>query len=69
MTPGEERSLQTRSSKMGTDIPELIALAAKNTALKRWVKPEEVAQAVLFLEHCTAMTGTILNLSAGATVH
>ena len=54
---------------MGTDIPVLIALAAKNTALKRWVKPEEVAQAVLFLEHCTAMTGTILNLSAGATVH
>ena len=69
MTPGEEKSLQIRSNKTGTDVTELIALAAKNTVLKRWVKPEEVAQAVLFLEHCTAMTGTILNLSAGATIH
>jgi 3-oxoacyl-[acyl-carrier protein] reductase len=69
MTPGEEKSLQTRSTKTGTDVTELIALAAKNTALKRWVKPEEVAQAVFFLEQCTAMTGTILNLSAGATIH
>lgn len=69
MTPGEEKSLKTRSNKMGTDVKELIALVAKNSALKRWVKPEEVAQAVIFLEHCTAMTGTIMNLSAGATIH
>lgn len=69
MTPGEEKSLQTRSNKTGTDVQALIALAAENTVLKRWVKPEEVAQAVLLLEHCNAMTGTILNLSAGATIH
>lgn len=69
MTPGEEKSLQTRSNKTGTDVQALIASVAENTVLKRWVKPEEVAQAVLFLEHCNAMTGTILNLSAGATIH
>ena len=69
MTPGEEKSLKTRSNKTGTDVKELIALAAKNSALNRWVKPEEIAQAVIFLEHCTAMTGTIMNLSAGATIH
>lgn len=69
MTPGEEKSLQKRSNKTGTEVQTLITLAAENTVLKRWVKPEEIAQAVLFLEQCSAMTGTILNLSAGATIH
>ena len=57
------------SNKTGTQVQALIALAAENTALKRWVRPEEVAQAVVFLERCDAMTGTLLNLSAGACIH
>lgn len=69
MTPGEEKSLQARSGKTGTQVQALIALTAENTALKRWVRPEEVAQAVVFLERCEAMTGTLLNLSAGACIH
>lgn len=69
MTPGEERSLHARAEKTGAEIQSLIALTADSTALKRWVKPEEVAQAVVFLERCSAMTGTLLNLSAGASVY
>lgn len=69
MTPGEEKNLQSRSDNTGIGVQELIVSAAENTALKRWIMPEEVAQAVLFLEQCNAMTGTILNLSAGATIH
>ena len=69
MTPGEERSLQARSDKTGTQVAALVALTAENTALKRWVRPEEVAQAVVFLEQCGAMTGTLLNLSAGSCIH
>lgn len=43
-------------------------VAARST-LGRWVQADEVADAVLFLEQCKAMTGAIINVSAGASIH
>lgn len=42
---------------------------AARSALGRWVRAEEVADAVLFLEQCAAMTGAIINVSGGTSIH
>jgi 3-oxoacyl-[acyl-carrier protein] reductase len=42
---------------------------AARSALRRWVRPDEVADAVRFLDQCSAMTGAIINVSGGASVH
>jgi 3-oxoacyl-[acyl-carrier protein] reductase len=42
---------------------------AERSALGRWVKVEEIADAVVFLDRCRAVTGATLNVSAGSSVH
>lgn len=42
---------------------------ASRSALGRWVRPDEIADAVLFLERCGAMTGAIINVSGGSSIH
>ena len=42
---------------------------AARSALGRWVRADEVADAVLFLERCAAMTGAIINVSGGTSIH
>lgn len=42
---------------------------AARSALGRWVRADEIADAVLFLEQCAAMTGAIINVSGGTSIH
>ncbi|MCK4120526.1 SDR family NAD(P)-dependent oxidoreductase [Ralstonia nicotianae] len=42
---------------------------AARSALGRWVQADEVADAVMFLERCAAMTGSIINVSGGASIY
>ncbi|AHI66901.1 SDR family oxidoreductase [Burkholderia thailandensis] len=42
---------------------------ASRSAIGRWVRPEEVADAVMFLERCAAMTGATVNVSGGCSIH
>jgi 3-oxoacyl-[acyl-carrier protein] reductase len=42
---------------------------AARSALGRWVQAEEIADTVLFLERCAAMTGAIINVSGGASIY
>lgn len=42
---------------------------AARSALGRWVQVDEIADAVMFLERCAAMTGAIINVSCGTSIH
>jgi hypothetical protein len=34
-----------------------------------WIRLREVAEAVMFVQNCTAMSGAIINISGGASAH
>lgn len=55
---GEYQSLEDYSKKVSA-----------RAALKRWVEPGEVAQGVLYLMENQAVTGSLLNISAGTTIY
>jgi 3-oxoacyl-[acyl-carrier protein] reductase len=42
---------------------------ASSTPIRRWIQPQEVAEVVLFLDTCEAMSGAIVNVSGGASAH
>ncbi|MCP4156253.1 MAG: SDR family oxidoreductase [bacterium] len=44
-------------------------IISERSSLKRWVRPEELVSSVRYLMENTALTGTILNVSAGSTVY
>lgn len=52
-----------------TSVGQYEAEVVKRSLLERWVEPGEVAQAVAFLLNDSAATGTIINVSAGATIY
>ncbi|AIO69533.1 SDR family NAD(P)-dependent oxidoreductase [Burkholderia oklahomensis] len=64
-----ERALVARGRGKGTE-PELAwREVAERSALGRWVQADEIADTVLFLERCEAMTGAIINVSCGTSIH
>jgi 3-oxoacyl-[acyl-carrier protein] reductase len=69
LTPLAERSIAQRAARTGASIEELQKGVASLAALKRWVEPSEIAEAVLFLHRCAAMTGAVINVSAGRSIH
>jgi len=65
-----ERVIAARAAKEGRSPEEIIRLAYTETsALRRWVEPEEVAAAALFLccEDSAAITGESLKVDSGRT--
>jgi NAD(P)-dependent dehydrogenase (short-subunit alcohol dehydrogenase family) len=42
---------------------------ASSTPIRRWMRPREVAEAVMFLEAGGAMSGAIINVSGGSSAH
>lgn len=63
-------STKTPMSKIDWSNPEIAAQTEKNTLLKKWLDPSEVANAVFFLagDQASGITGHILLVDAGYTV-
>jgi len=61
-----ELALVTRGCS-GPLRSDAIRASARRSPLGRWVTPEEVAQAVLFLDRCEGMNAAILNVSGGTS--
>jgi NAD(P)-dependent dehydrogenase (short-subunit alcohol dehydrogenase family) len=68
-TTAEIAELQRKAGRLGTTLAQLQGEVATRAALRRWVRAEEIAQAVMFLDRCEAMTGAIVNVSCGTSVH
>jgi len=64
-----ERMLVARARGDDVEPESAWREVAARSALGRWVQADEIADAVLFLEQCAAMTGAILNVSCGASIH
>lgn len=60
-------NIATRMTAPVVDMPEYSADMLKRTAMKRWGKPEEIADAVLFLssDRATFITGETLMVDGG----
>lgn len=69
LTLSELRLLRKTSGRRGPLFRALTTEISHRAALKRWVLPDEVADAVLYLEHSSAMSGAVLNVSCGESVH
>lgn len=67
-TATEMLALRQRAEKEGVTLELLWTNISAKAALKRWVEADEVADAVIFLDCCRAMTGAIINVSAGASI-
>ena len=68
-TPLADNAIRERARIAGCDVEELRAEIGAESPLKRWVLPDEVADAILFLDRCEAMNGVVLNVSGGRTIH
>jgi len=64
-----ERALVARGRGNDAEPESAWREVAARSALGRWVQADEIADAVLFLERCAAMTGAILNVSCGTSIH
>lgn len=53
----------------GRSVRDLKREVASSTPIRRWIRPREVADAVMFLEACGAMSGAIINVSGGSSAH
>ncbi len=58
-----------RLSPLISSVHNYETAVLERSLLKRWVEPGEVARSVLYLVENQAITGTILNVSAGATIY
>ena len=67
VAPGSTR---TPMSKIDWSNPEISAAVEKNTLLKKWLEPEEIASAAFFLasDGASGITGHILLVDAGYTI-
>jgi 3-oxoacyl-[acyl-carrier protein] reductase len=68
-TPLAERSLNRMATAMGRSLDTVREEVASLAPLRRFVRPEEIAEAALFLDQCEAMNGAVLNCSAGRSAH
>jgi NAD(P)-dependent dehydrogenase (short-subunit alcohol dehydrogenase family) len=57
------------AAKAGRTFRELKRSITATTPLRRWIRPREVAEAVMFLETCRAMSGAVINLTGGRSAH
>lgn len=63
-------STKTPMSKIDWSNPEIAAQTEKNTLLKKWLDPSEIANAVYFLagDQASGITGHVLLVDAGYTI-
>lgn len=68
-TEVELSHLRRQAERSGLEFTQLKEEVARRAASRRWVSPQEVAEAILFMDRCEAMNGAVLNISAGSSVH
>jgi len=69
LTLNELRLLRKTSGLRGASFRALTTDITRQAALKRWVRPSDIADAVLYLERSNALSGAVLNVSCGESVH
>jgi 3-oxoacyl-[acyl-carrier protein] reductase len=68
-TEAELALLAESARSAGRSLDDLERDVAASTPVGRWIRAEEVAEAVMFLEACAAMSGAIINVSGGSSAH
>lgn len=68
-TAAELKLLAAEASSSGRSFRQLDHDITLSTPIKRWIHPREIAEAVMFLEACAAMSGAIINVSGGCSTH
>lgn len=68
-TAAELELLAESTDSTDRTLEEIERDVVSATPIRRWIRPEEVADAVMFLEACSAMSGAIINVSGGASAH
>jgi 3-oxoacyl-[acyl-carrier protein] reductase len=69
ITKKEDQILQNEAERRKISFSNLKREIEQTSALNRRIRVDEVAEAVLFLDRCEAMTGAIINISAGKSAH
>ena len=68
-TAAEFAALAGAAKDAGRTLRERKREISSRTPIGRWIRPREVAEAVMFVENCSAMSGAIINVSGGASAH
>lgn len=68
-TKAELKLVAETARSTGRTFRELSREITSSTPIKRWIRPREVASAVMFLETNVATSGAILNISGGRSAH
>lgn len=68
-TAAEFKLVAEAAHGTGRSFRDLKRDITSSTPIKRWIRPREVAAAVMFLEACVAMSGAIINVSGGSSTH
>lgn len=57
------------AANAGRSFREAKREITSSTPIKRWIRPREIADTVMFLENCGAISGSIVNVSGGRSAH
>lgn len=68
-TAAEFAALASAAKDAGCSLREQKRVVTARTPVGRWIRPREIADAVMFVEKCRAMSGAIINVSGGASAH
>lgn len=68
-TAAEFRLVAEAAGRAGRSFREFKRDITFSTPIRRWIRPREIAEAVMFLETCAAMSGAIINVSGGSSAH
>ncbi len=68
-TPLAKRSLERRAQIYDQKVEDIYESIAISSPIKRWISPSEIAEAVYFLDRCTAINSCVLNISGGKSSH
>jgi 3-oxoacyl-[acyl-carrier protein] reductase len=68
-TKAELKLIAEAAGRTGRSFRDLSRDITSSTPINRWIRPREVAEAVMFLEACLAISGAIINVSGGSSAH
>jgi 3-oxoacyl-[acyl-carrier protein] reductase len=68
-TSAEFKLVAETARRTGRTSRQVRRDVTSSTPINRWIRPREIAEAVMFLEACVAMSGAIINVSGGSSAH
>lgn len=68
-TAAEYKLVAETAKRTGRSFRGLKREITSSTPINRWIRPRELAEAVMFLEACVAISGAIINVSGGSSAH